>query len=523
MQATGWLSALFAVIALAGCAGSEPDVRPHVQANEALAADGGMQACALHEPVLAISPQHAEAVPAGTPVTYAITITNMDTPSCPPSEFSSSVSPSLAGLPFQIEPEFLQTPALSGGQSATLQVHVTSHEQEEAGVYRLSFFVRSPLGERARTRMAEAEYQVREPEGCHVAPARELLIRDPSVVDDEVRTSGAQRGAWSFGELMRRAARAPEDAPGVVEAMLRSFTEEQTVNGFRVAARPNMEPNVLKTWPRTDNGEIDLMRAPLRMLAIAHRLDLGEGRFVFGVLTRDGASQLFTLILEYSLPGDAHDWARSVHALQALPFPSEAYNSALQRLTDRFSARGVAPDRPHGSALLRVRTNENSLGRDGRWEMREFRLSARSGALEPAGLALTPDRSWNGKAQLARFIDDNAPGILREAHNVPISLEDQPFQAGSLINELGHWDARGVHDPEARRLFSLNTCDGCHGGETFTSFFHVFPRGAGEQSALSGFLTGLVVRDPVTGSPRTYNELHRRRQLLERVVCGAGD
>jgi hypothetical protein len=516
-------------LACACCANSEPRTTPldggtngpEPDAGTAeVAAEHSMQACERSAPVLEVDSEHAEAVPAGTPVKYNLTITNMDSPTCPPSEFSSSVSPSLAGLPFTIEPAFLSTPALLGGQSATLALSVTSHPEEEAGIYRLSFFVRSPLGKQARTLTAEADYRVREPDGCHVAPARELLIRDPSVVDDRARTSSATGGAWSFGELMRRVTKTPADAPHLVEAMLQSFTEEQIVNGFRVPPRPNMASGLLKYWERTPNGELDLTRAPMRLLAIAHRLDLGEGRFVFGVLTPDLTPVLFTLILEYALPGNPRDWARSVHALQALPFPSADYNHALQDVTDRFSAHGAAPERPHGSSLLRVRTNENVLGQDGRWEMREFQLSAASGSLAPAGLAQTPDRSWNGKAQLASFINDNQPSILRETHSVPALLDGQSFQAGNVINELGHWDASGVHDQDARRSFSRNTCDGCHGGDTFTSFFHVFPRAAGEQSALSTFLTGIVVRDPVSGEEHTYNELRRRRQLLESAVCG---
>lgn len=513
---------LIASAVLACCADSDM-ARPDAQAAQAMdaaaAADGGMLGCVQTDPQLQLRAEQDAPVPAGTPVTYVLTIRDMDTPDCPASTFTGSVSPSLAGLPFHVTPQVLST-TLQGGERATQQVVVTSASEEEAGAYRFSVFVRSPQGDHARTGTVEAEYRVVEPAGCHVAPARELLIRDPSVVDDPQRTSSARGGAWSFAELMRRAARTPEAAPHMVERLLRSFTEDQTVNGFHVAARPRMQAAVIDTWPRTDAGELDLTRSPMRLLAIAPRLDLGEGRFVYGVLTPQGASLLFTLILEYALPGDADDWARSVHALQALPFPSEEYKRALQALTDRFSARGAAPERPNGSALLRVRSNENALGSDGLWEMRELQLSADSGELTPAGLALTPDRSWNGTGRLARFIDDNLPKVLRETHDVPARLDGEPFQAGSLINALGHWEASGVQDPEARRLFSVNTCDGCHGGETFTSFFHVFPRAAGEQSALSTFLTGIAVRDPVTGEEHTYNELRRRRQLLEHTVCG---
>jgi hypothetical protein len=208
-----------------------------------------------------------------------------------------------------------------------------------------------------------------------------------------------------------------------------------------------------------------------------------------------------------------------VHALQSASFPGEEYNRALQRVTDRFSARGAVPSQPNGSALLRIRTNENALGSDGRWEMREFHLSSETGSLVPATLQQTPDASLRGSARLLSFLESNSTSILRETHAVPALFDGAPFQAGAVINELEPWEVKSAADPEVRHLFSQNTCDGCHGGETNTSFFHIFPRVAGEQSRLSSFLTGASERDPATRLARTYNELARRRQLLEDIVC----
>jgi hypothetical protein len=273
----------------------------------------------------------------------------------------------------------------------------------------------------------------------------------------------------------------------------------------------------------------------MRLLAIANRLDLadrakakaGEGRFVYGILDDSGASLLFSVILEYLMPAqteaDARDWAFAVHALRDAPFPGESYNQALQALTERYTARGVAANSPNGSALLRVRTNENALARDGRWEMREFQLSSETGLLTPAPLQQTPDVSFNGSSSLARFVEANQASILAETHEVPAMLDDKPFEAGALINKLDYWKSTGISSAELRHKFSLNTCDGCHGGETATSFFHVFPRSAGSQSQLSTFLTGAVERDPSTGEDRPYNELARRRQLLESIVCPEED
>ncbi len=485
--------------------------------------------CQRRTPAFEVTSESSEPVEPGTEVTYTLSIENRNEPSCEPEVYLASVTPP-EGQGFRAEPGSLVSPPLAAGEIAALQVVVSSRAEEEPGTFPLDFFIRSQaspgVARAVLSSTAASSYVVREPEGCYVAPSRTLLVRDPSVVDDPVRTTG--KGAWTFGYLMEQLAPSPEEAPDIAEAMLQSFATPQEINGFAVRARPNMRPSVLEPWPRTAAGKLDLARAPMRLLAIAHRLDLasfeqgraGEGRFVFGVLGQNGSSLLFTIIFEYALPARYDDWGRAVHALQREAFPSDGYNRALQALAERYTLRGAVPDAPNGSALLRVRTNENSLGRDGLWEMREFHLARDTGRLVPAVLQQTPDRSFKGSTLLARFIDDNQSRILAETHDLPARLDDAPFQAGALINQLDHWDAPGIQNSEARYRFSLNTCDGCHGGETFTSFFHVFPRGPGEQSLLSGFLTGVVEHDPATGEERPFNELARRGRLLERTVCG---
>jgi hypothetical protein len=490
-----------------------------------------LDACERRNPAITVSSEPSERVSAGTALKYTLSVRNQNVGGCAPEAFLSSVTTPPSDPGFHAEPESQTSPPLAAGEQLDVVTVVTSASDQEAGSYPLQFFLRSLLKDQSRVLTAEAdtEYVVAEPVGCHVAVSRELLIRHPTVVDDSVRTLAG--GAWTFGKLMQQASRSDESAADSVEAMFRSFASEQTVNGFKVEARRAVESIILDSWPRTEAGKLNLARSPLRLLAIVNRLDLadrarakaGEGRFVYGIVDASGASLLFSLIVEYLMPAqteaDARDWAFAVHALQAAPFPSESYNAALQTLTERFAARGVAPKLPNGSALLRIRTNENALARDGRWEMREFHLSSETGLLTPAPLEQTPDVSFNGSSSLTRFIQANQASILTETHEVPAMLDDKPFEAGALINKLDYWKSTGISSEELRHKFSLNTCDGCHGGETATSFFHVFPRSAGSQSQLSTFLTGAVERDPSTGEARPYNELARRRQLLESIVC----
>ena len=290
-----------------------------------------------------------------------------------------------------------------------------------------------------------------------------------------------------------------------------------------------MQQLVLGSWPRTANGKLDLARAPMRLLAIVNRLDLkdlskgkaGEGRLVYGVLDPRGLPMEFTVIFEYAMVANdevqARAWADAVHALQTLPFPSEAYNAALQALTDRITVRGAQPTGPNGSALIDIRTNEIALS--GQWQLREFRISSETGRMVPAPVAQTPDASFNFSETLARFINANETSILAETHESPALFEDAPFQASAVFNNIDFWDAPGINNPEARHKLSLNTCNGCHGGETGTPFLHVHPRAPNEASRLSGFLTGINLQDPVTNEPRRLAELKRRRLLLESVVC----
>jgi hypothetical protein len=147
-------------------------------------------------------------------------------------------------------------------------------------------------------------------------------------------------------------------------------------------------------------------------------------------------------------------------------------------------------------------------------------LSPATGRLVPATIQLTPDLSFKNSPTLATFINQNQAAIIGETHTVPDTFQGAPFLAGAVFNDLSPWFAPGV-DPEARFHFSVNTCNGCHSAaETNTQFLQITPRfpGGGE-ATLSGFLTGTTVQDPLTGQPRTFNDLHRRAVDLQNIVC----
>jgi hypothetical protein len=386
----------------------------------------------------------------------------------------------------------------------------------------------------------QVEYILKEPTGCFVRTGRELMIRDLSVVEDKLRTTfdgpadDPRTGAWTFGRIMEQLAASDAAGPDMVEHVFNTWLTDQTINTFAVPAKPSMRDLVLNTWPRSPDGKLDLKRAPLRLLAIVNRIDsrnlaqghAGEGRFVFGILDPDGFQTEFTMIFEFRLPAKTPDdviaWANRWHALGSLPFPSETYNAALQDITDAFSRRGSEPGRPNNSALAQFRSNEIALT-NSIWELREFELSATTNQLEPSTVKLTPDTSFQqGSPLVASYVNQNEASILLEQHVVPEVFEGQRFLGGSSFNDLFAWTAPGINNNEARHKYSLNTCNGCHSiDENGTAFLHVFPREPGQQSSLSGFLTGITVSDPVTGAPRSLNDLGRRNTDLKQLACPA--
>src|SRR5262244_202074 len=75
-----------------------------------------------------------------------------------------------------------------------------------------------------------------------VDPARELMITDLSVVEDPVRTtwtSDPDQGNWTFGRLMADMAGTHSPSDYVLN-WLKTWETAQVVNGFTIAARPNV-------------------------------------------------------------------------------------------------------------------------------------------------------------------------------------------------------------------------------------------------------------------------------------------
>ena len=127
------------------------------------------------------------------------------------------------------------------------------------------------------------------------------------------------------------------------------------------------------------------------------------------------------------------------------------------------------------------------------------------------GDARVPPRSAQGSAPLGRFLTSITGPLQQHDYAVPRSLPGRgPLLGGvaRLPNADVFWDAPNYTDRASRHFFSLNTCTGCHGRETNTSFVHIDPR----TGALSNFLNGTTVADPKDPS------IEHRRQTLDVLI-----
>jgi hypothetical protein len=389
--------------------------------------------------------------------------------------------------------------------------------------------------------------------------ARSLMINGLPVVTDPGRTFdpctgvGTALGKWTFGHLMTEMANQP--VTGVtpadfVEQWLAKWATTQTVNTFPIPARIAIGTQIITPWQTASGGgALDLAKAPFRLLAIVNRVDLrqnivygggsaGEARFVFGAMDQQhGCSPMpFTVIFEYGVKVKScpalKAWAKRWYDLKGMTPGDPAYLAALEGITDVFSAAGADPSKlPNKSALNQLRTNEIALAPP--WELREFRLGMPggvSGHLSPVTVKQEPDMSFNNSATVAAYVNANAAAIVLDRHTVPETFSGAPFlgsraPAGLPFPTLLFWGkGADMTTPNSRFHFSLNTCSGCHAGETRTFFTHVNPE-SGLPAALSLFLTGTPapgVHDPdptdADNSDRMFADLDRRALDLDGLV-----
>ena len=434
---------------------------------------------------------------------------------------------------------------------------------------------------------------------------RVLVIRNPAIVQDPTRTydpctnSGAPAGVWTFNHLMTQMAN--QNASGIdpalfVEQWLQTWTANQTVNTFNVPPRNQMQ-QILNQWPRI-GGRLDLNRSPLRLLAIMPRVDLrrttggggysgassgnfidsGELRFIFGFILPPGWDQTgfngvvsvdggvgnascraipFTVIFEYEVPAcgceDVRDWACEWVQLRNLDPLNQAYRQHLTKLTQRIVRANADPNKPNGSALRTLRTNEVALVAP--WELREFQLTqTRFSMINETTADDTPHDSFFNTAFLFNWLtteiqpnltpgqgfENAVPPVKLFFSNVnflganprvpvppPVLPTVAPFTYFWTTPGLAGLSANGGMNSQnwARHRISRAACSGCHRRETNTQFVHVDNANAGfpvPPVPISGFLSGINnVADPAeaAGLPARHFDDLLRREIDIKQAC----
>ncbi len=263
----------------------------------------------------------------------------------------------------------------------------------------------------------------------------------------------------------------------------------------------------------------------------------------------------FNIIFEFRVPPSftLPQWAAAWDSLPKDNFDYEncpadgCYVPLLEStITDNVVQATSCTD-PHGNpntCLFHIRTNEfelrdENLQNGNFWEQREFYIQRYGppNVIAEKDVAQTPDGSFNTAGQLSSGNQPQCQGnfTVVDGNLVPPSCSSlspatlatyisafqseivetqgtlqvpddypsgQPFLGGSAFNGFnnvglsnGFWNATGIggNEANARRFFSVNTCQGCHGAETHTQEFQqVMNRRAGTSSSLSAFLLGCV-------------------------------
>lgn len=351
-------------------------------------------------------------------------------------------------------------------------------------------------------------------QSVEVDPFKELVI-----VEDAALTGPlvAENGAWNFGSLLRQMMPAEQAGdPAAVAAFTRAlfshWDRNVTVAGSTVAATPRN--GLLQEFlcdASTNNGpgctvanaEVNPNQLPFKLIAIVNRLDLQEGRFVYGL--NNGSENKFTVIFEYDYTKVSgmtlSQWASEWHSLGNFTCTSGncgAYQTALKQVTDRFTSRNVGPG-PNGNAIGQIRTNE-AFFTDPPWEFREFNLTGAgaSAVLTQVDVKKNPPSSMNNSQELAQLIANNAQAILDNTFVMPNGFKGSSTRTDGVRGGAGgpgfkwEFDQTSVSiSEELRHAFAINTCIGCHISETarIDGFYHISPmvnnNGIGR---LSGFM-----------------------------------
>jgi len=370
-----------------------------------------------------------------------------------------------------------------------------------------------------------------------------LLIRDTSVVESAAFESDPDHttlnSPWSFSGVLQAGFRQRKDD---VQRFINDWT-----NSLKGAAGEVFRDE----WGRHDAG-FSIDRAPVRLLAVVNRLDLArvedgtcnqppgqpclcgaEIRFVFGAVIpknlRVRPDGYFSMIVEFVLPCQSQAafqvLVRSWRSLNVPGWPQKYHTDLGERLRE---ATGAAE-------LVRLRTIMSTFNNS--WNVQQYKFTPQGLVRKPLDREFKPAFYCLGpESDIGTFAKQRPEEILAGRYDVDDKLGTSVTTVtvgAHPVLTLARNLQPGDNTDKVRFSLSINSCTGCHSGETETSFHHVAMRKRNERSRLSCFLTGSTTSEPsatqfcsvnapeheCNSQPtvRDFNDLLRRHLFLDAV------
>jgi hypothetical protein len=330
-----------------------------------------------------------------------------------------------------------------------------------------------------------------------IDPSRVLVINDLSVVESHIAMPLGNAG---FATVMQKLSPNTSKTEDFIKTWLAEWHKDRLDADRLVQQRT---PGLLTgIWPLNSDDSLDLAKSPFHLSAIVYRPDLvsdktpaGEFRLVYNAYHPHTGDPIdFSVIFEFRLPDDLspQTWAQQFVALSQMSFGSE-YNNKLSEILS------IVLNSPKN--LAQLRTNDFYLGPE--WELREFKITRDNLALHP--VERTPNLVYNYDIEndFISWVVANKDLILAKKHVIP-----EKYLGGSAVlpDDSFRWFKDNPQlTPELRHALAVETCNGCHGGETRTRFQHVLPRRDGEKAEISKFL---------------IDELPLRMRAMRKLACG---
>jgi hypothetical protein len=264
-----------------------------------------------------------------------------------------------------------------------------------------------------------------------------------------------------------------------------------------------------------------------------------------GAIDWQGMNVIFEFGNPFNHNCDLQNFAQQWFDLSSQPLgingvANPIYNQMLEDITTQVTAIGAGGTKNYnGSAINQIRTNEKILEPLNiagtafnnptwiplTWQLRQFELNNADGYLHPA-LVTNTSKDNLPSGTLEHFIYGPNSNPCEKQHvasgnfNLPNSwlagaanLEKEfvtfkPLNAGALPANIYNPATYNINTDNPNAMFkqvshqiSLNTCQGCHGGETKTDFTQIMPLGYGQAANYWDAIPSIQTNSLLPGTP----------------------